>query len=51
VSAGDSVDHIAANAAFRHELERIATMSIWPSIRNGSLLSPDFGSYRDGACN
>ena len=46
MSAGDSVDHIAANAAFRHELERIATMSILPSVRKGSLFSPD--SVRTG---
>ena len=42
----DAFDRIAANAAFRHELARIAAMSILPSIRNDSLLSPD--SVRTG---
>jgi hypothetical protein len=42
----DPVDAIAARAALRDELERIATMSILPSIRNGSLLSR--GSVRTG---
>jgi hypothetical protein len=35
------MERIASKAAFRHELERIDAMSILPSIRKGSLLSPD----------
>jgi hypothetical protein len=42
----DAFARIAAKAALRHELERIAAMSILASIRNGSLLSPD--SVRTG---
>jgi hypothetical protein len=42
----DAVDRMTAIAALRQELERIAAMSILPSIRNGSLLSPD--SVRTG---
>jgi hypothetical protein len=41
VSATDAVDRMVANAAFRHELERIEAMSILPSIRKGRSVSPD----------
>jgi hypothetical protein len=41
VSDTDAADCIVAKAALRDELERIAAMSILPSIRNSSLLYPD----------
>jgi hypothetical protein len=42
----DAADRIAVKAALRDEFERIAAMSILPSIRKSSLLSPD--SVRTG---
>jgi hypothetical protein len=39
-------DRMTADAALRHESDRIAAMSILPSIRKGSFLSPD--SVRTG---
>jgi uncharacterized metal-binding protein len=41
VSGADAFGRIAADAALRHELERIAAMSILPSIRKGSPVSAD----------
>jgi hypothetical protein len=41
VSDADEIDRAAANAALRDDSERIALISILPSIRNGSLVTPD----------
>jgi hypothetical protein len=37
----DASNRIPSNAAFRDAAERIAAISILPSIRNGSFVSPD----------